>query len=111
MIRPRSLAALLATLLPLSLGVTTLTANGEATRMLRSPTVSATHVAFAYANNIWVTERAGGLARRVTSFQGQTSNPKFSPDGQWVAFSAEYAGNTDVYVVPVDGGFSAFGGV
>jgi tricorn protease len=97
------LAALLAALLPLSFGVT-LTANGEATRMLRAPTVSATHIAFAYANNIWVTERAGGVARRVTSFQGQTGNPKFSPDGQWIAFSAEYAGNTDVYVVPVDGG-------
>jgi tricorn protease len=104
MTRPRSLAALLAILLPLSFGVTPLTANGDATRMLRSPTVSATHLAFAYANNIWVTERAGGVARRVTSFQGQTGNPKFSPDGQWIAFSAEYAGNTDVYVVPVDGG-------
>src|SRR5688572_12552553 len=104
MIHPLRSAILLATLLPLSSGVTTLNANGEATRMLRSPTVSATHVAFAYANNIWVTERAGGVARRVTSFQGQTSNPKFSPDGEWIAFSAEYSGNTDVYVVPVEGG-------
>jgi tricorn protease len=66
--------------------------------------VSATHIAFAYANNIWVVERAGGLARRVTSFQGQTTNPHFSPDGQWIAFSGEYAGNTDVYVVPAEGG-------
>ena len=73
MIRPVRLAALLALLLPLAFGVTTLDANGESTRMLRSPTVSATHVAFAYANNIWVTERAGGVARRVTSFQGQTA--------------------------------------
>jgi tricorn protease len=104
MIRPVRLAALLALLLPRAFGVTTLDANGESTRMLRSPTVSAKHVAFAYANNIWVTERTGGVARRVTSFQGQTSNPRFSPDGQWISFSAEYAGNTDVYVVPVDGG-------
>jgi tricorn protease len=79
-------------------------ANGEPTRLLRSPTVSATHIAFAYANNIWVTERTGGTARRITSFQGQTTNPKFSPDGRSIAFSAEYAGNTDVYVVPVEGG-------
>lgn len=104
MIRPIRFAALLAALLPIMFGVTTLNANGEATRMLRSPTVSATHVAFAYANNIWLTERSGGVARRVTSFQGQTQNPKFSPDGKWLAFSAEYAGNTDVYVVPVEGG-------
>ena len=76
----------------------------EPTRLLRTPTVSATHIAFAYANNIWAVERGGGLARRLTSFQGQTSNPHFSPDGSLVAFSAEYAGNTDVYVVPAAGG-------
>ena len=74
------------------------------TRLLRTPSVSAQHIAFAYANNIWVVERAGGAARRVTSFQGQTQNPKLSPDGKLIAFSAEYAGNTDVYVVPVEGG-------
>jgi len=74
------------------------------TRLMRTPTVSASRIAFAYANNIWVVERAGGLARRVTSFQGQSSNPHFSPDGKWLAFSAEYAGNTDVYVVPAEGG-------
>jgi tricorn protease len=74
------------------------------TRLLRTPSVSAQHIAFAYANNVWVVERAGGNARRLTSFQGQTQNPKLSPDGKQVAFSAEYAGNTDVYVVPVEGG-------
>ncbi len=74
------------------------------TRMLRSPSVSAKSIAFAYAQNIWVVDRAGGAARRLTSFQGETQNPKLSPDGALVAFSAEYAGNTDVYVVSVDGG-------
>ncbi len=91
-------------------GLATLTAtrvaeaNGGATRLLRSPTVSATHIAFAYANNIWIVDRAGGAARRITSFQGQTMNPHFSPDGKWIAFSGEYAGNNDVYVVPSEGG-------
>jgi tricorn protease len=79
-------------------------ANGGPTRLLRTPTVSATHIAFAYANNIWTVERAGGTARRITSFQGQTTNPHFSPDGKWIAFSAEYGGNLDVYVVPAEGG-------
>ena len=79
-------------------------ANGVPTRLLRSPTISATHIAFAYANNIWIVERAGGTARRVTSFHGQTVNPHFSPDGKWIAFSGEYAGNNDVYVVPSEGG-------
>jgi tricorn protease len=85
-------------------GAVELTANGTPTRMLRSPSISATHVAFVYANNIWVVERAGGNARRLTSFQGQTINPKFSPDGATIAFSADYGGNVDVYTVPVEGG-------
>jgi tricorn protease len=68
------------------------------------PTVSATQIAFAYANNLWVVERSGGKARRLTSFAGQTTNPHFSPDGKWIAFSGEYAGNVDVYIVPSEGG-------
>ena len=74
------------------------------TRLLRTPTVSATQIGFAYANNIWTVPRAGGSARRLTSFQGQTMNPQFSPDGKWIAFSGEYAGNLDIYVVAADGG-------
>jgi tricorn protease len=85
-------------------GSVTLAATGTPTRMLRSPAVSATHVAFVYANNIWVVERAGGNARRLTSFQGQTLNPKFSPDGATIAFSGDYGGNVDVYTVPAEGG-------
>ncbi len=73
------------------------------TRLLRMPTVGATGIAFAYANNIWVVGRQGGVARRLTSFQGATSNPHFSPDGRAIAFSAEYAGNIDVYVVAAEG--------
>src|SRR3954462_8210701 len=74
------------------------------TRMLRSPTVSARHIAFAHAGNIWIVERAGGAARRLTSFAGEASNPKLSPDGSRVAFSAQYAGNVDVYLLPIEGG-------
>ncbi len=91
------LASLLTTL-------TLLAAPGPATRLLRTPTVSATQIAFAYANNLWIVERAGGNARRLTSFAGPTSNPHFSPDGKWIAFSGDYAGNTDVYIIPSEGG-------
>ncbi|HZS57094.1 MAG TPA: PDZ domain-containing protein [Bryobacteraceae bacterium] len=80
------------------------TAPESGTRLLRNPTVSATQIAFAYANNIWIVDRKGGSARRLTTFQGQTGNPHFSPDGTMVAFSGEYGGNTDVYVVPATGG-------
>lgn len=107
----RSLSVALLLLASLAVGLSlngmtpsTVSADGGGTRLLRTPTVSATQIAFAYANNIWTVERAGGTARRLTSFQGQTTNPHFSPDGKWIAFSAEYAGNTDVYVVPAEGG-------
>ena len=79
-------------------------AASASTRLLRSPSVSARQIACAYANNIWTVDRSGGSARRITSFQGQAANPHFSPDGQWLAFSAEYGGNIDVYVVPAEGG-------
>jgi tricorn protease len=74
------------------------------TRMLRTPTVSSTQIAFVYANNIWTVDKSGGAARRITSFQGATENPEFSPDGKLIAFSATYAGNEDVYVVAAGGG-------
>jgi len=74
------------------------------TRMLRSPSVSTTQIAFAYAGNIWVVPRAGGVARKLTSFEGEASNPEFSPDGTRIAFSAVFGGNTDVYVIPAEGG-------
>ncbi|HTL94795.1 MAG TPA: PDZ domain-containing protein [Gemmatimonadaceae bacterium] len=80
------------------------TATASTTRMLRSPTVSATQIAFAYAGNIWVVPRAGGSAVRLTSVPGDAMNPYFSPDGKWIAFSGNYGGNTDVYVMPAEGG-------
>jgi len=91
-------------LIVLALTVQPVTTAPTPTRLLRTPTVSATHIAFAYANNIWMVERAGGVARRITSFAGGASNPKFSPDGQTLAFTASYGGNSDVYVVPTAGG-------
>src|SRR5690606_38128700 len=78
--------------------------SDEPTRLLRMPTVSATHIAFMYGNDIWKVGRQGGSATRVTSFPGQELNPHLSPDGQWLAFSAQYGGNMDVFVVPVAGG-------
>jgi tricorn protease len=100
----KNLLAKIAALALLLAGALAAAPDAVPTRMLRTPTVSATQIAFAFANNIWVVERAGGLARRLTSFQGQTSGPHFSPDGKWIAFSGEYAGNTDVYVMPAEGG-------
>jgi tricorn protease len=78
--------------------------SAQETLLLRQPSVSERHIAFAYASNVWVVDRAGGQARRLTSFQGQSAQPKLSPDGRTVAFTGTYAGNADVYTVPVEGG-------
>src|SRR5688572_31082180 len=79
-------------------------AFAQETRMLRHPSVSRDHVAFAYAGDLWVVARSGGDARRLTSTQGAEVDPYFSPDGSKIAFSATVAGNTDLYVVPTTGG-------
>jgi len=79
------------------------TADGE-TLLLQQPTVSATQVAFVYAEDVWIVSRQGGVARRLTSDVGREVGPKFSPDGKWIAFSGEYEGNADIYVISVDGG-------
>jgi tricorn protease len=73
-------------------------------RMLRYPDVSATHIAFAYAGDVWVVPKAGGTAVRLSSPPGEEAFPRFSPDGSQIAYSANYDGNGDVYVVPAMGG-------
>ena len=73
-------------------------------RMLRHPDVSQTQITFVYAGDIWVVEKTGGVAKRLSSPAGQESFPRFSPDGSEIAFSGNYDGNIDVYVVPSDGG-------
>ncbi|MEN8164961.1 MAG: hypothetical protein ABFS37_12590 [Acidobacteriota bacterium] len=74
------------------------------TRFLTQPAISGNHLAFVYANDLWVAEVDGSSPRRITSDQGVESDPVFSPDGQWIAFNAEYDGNRDVYIVAVEGG-------
>ncbi len=72
--------------------------------MMRYPDVSATHIVFSYANDLWVVAREGGEARPLASPPGQELFPRFSPDGASVAFVGNYAGDRDVYVLPVAGG-------
>lgn len=76
----------------------------EQTLFLRQPAISERNIAFVYGGDIWVCDRNGASPRRLTSHPAVESNPKFSPDGQWIAFSAGYEGNTDVYVVATNGG-------
>jgi len=73
-------------------------------RMFRQPAVSADKIAFVYAGDIWLVPKSGGAAVRLSSPAGEESFPRFSPDGTKIAFSADYDGNTDVYVAPTAGG-------
>jgi tricorn protease len=73
-------------------------------RMLRQPDVSATHITFVYAGDIWVVPKTGGTAVRLSSPPGEESFPRFSPDGSQIAYSGNYDGNEDVYVIPTMGG-------
>ncbi|MBV8490821.1 MAG: PD40 domain-containing protein [Candidatus Eremiobacteraeota bacterium] len=72
--------------------------------LLRDPSISRTSIAFAYAGYIWIAGRDGGSARRLVTGYDRAAGPHFSPDGSMVAFTANYDGNTDVYVVPSSGG-------
>jgi tricorn protease len=77
-----------------------LAAAGQGTLLLRQPTVSDARIVFVYANDLWAADRSGGDAWRLTSNEGAESHPHFSPDGRHIAFTAQYDGNTDVYVTP-----------
>lgn len=83
---------------------TAFTVNTTDTRLMHQPAISAAHIAFIYANDLWVADINGSQVRRLTSDPGIESLPHFSPDGKHIAFSAEYDGNTDVFIIPVEGG-------
>lgn len=80
--------------------------SGEAVPagMLRYPDVSETHIVFSYANDLWLVPREGGVATPLASPDGQERFPRFSPDGQSIAFVGNYEGNSDLYTIPMQGG-------
>ena len=91
-----------------SLGVLLAVAGGVSaqTKLLRFPDVheESKRVVFTYAGDLWTASDAGGTAIRVTTHPGLELFGKFSPDGKWLAFTGQYDGDEQVYVVPVEGG-------
>ena len=79
--------------------LSTLAVAADEPLLLQKPTLSKTHVVFAYAGDLWSAPREGGDAVRLTSGTGTETDPAFSPDGKLVAFTGEYDGNVDVFVV------------
>jgi len=88
------------------LGCACLTAAQEAQegRLLRFPDIHKDKIAFVYGGDLWLASSSGGTARRITSHPGRELFPKFSPDGNWLAFTGQYDGNFNVYVMPSEGG-------
>jgi tricorn protease len=78
--------------------------NPHDTRLLEQPAVSGDHLAFIYAGDLWGARLDGTEVHRLTTAEGDESNPAFSPDGKLIAFSASYDGNVDVFVMPAEGG-------
>ena len=74
------------------------------TRLLRFPDLHGDTVVFTYAGDLWLAGTDGGDVRRLTSHPGQELFARFSPDGRHVAFTGQYDGGEQVYVVPVTGG-------
>ncbi len=102
--RRASVLPLAALILALAAAAAAPAAGALDARMFRYPDVSATQIAFVYAGDIWLVGKEGGVASRLSSPAGEEAFPRFSPDGERIAFSASYDGNVDVYQMPVGGG-------
>lgn len=78
--------------------------RADETRLLRFPTIHDNQVVFTYAGDLYTVSAKGGVARRLTSDEGFEMFARFSPDGKTIAFTGQYDGNTEVYVMPAEGG-------
>jgi tricorn protease len=74
------------------------------TRLLRFPDISGDRTVFTYGGDLWTAPASGGAAIRLTSHPGMEVFGKFSPDGKWIAFTGQYDGDEQVYVVSAEGG-------
>jgi tricorn protease len=79
-------------------------AQAPAPMLFRQPTMNRTDIAFVFAGDLWRVPRGGGAATRLTSGAGTETGPVYSPDGNWLAFTGEYDGNVDAFVIPATGG-------
>jgi len=76
----------------------------EEGRFMRYPTIHKDKIAFTYEGDLWLGSVAGGTAVRITTYPGIESFAKLSPDGRWIAFTANYDGPQSVYTIPAEGG-------
>src|ERR1700754_4966141 len=74
------------------------------TKLLRFPDVCGDKVVFTYAGDLWLASTQGGTATRLTAGPGLEQSARFSPDCSRIAFTGEYGGDDQVYVVDATGG-------
>lgn len=80
--------------------------QAQESRLLRFPAIYGQQIVFSYAGDLYTVEAKGGIARKLTTdAQGYEMFPHFSPDGKNIAFTAQYDGNTEVYLMPSEGGY------
>ena len=84
--------------------VAVVTPASAQTRLLRFPDIHGDRVVFSYAGDLWLASTEGGLAARLTAHPGLELFPRFSPDGSRIAFTGQYDGDEQVYVIPASGG-------
>src|SRR5690348_7707267 len=84
--------------------LTGLSLSAQEARLLRFPTISNESIVFSYAGDLYSVPRTGGVARKLTSDVGNELFARFSPDGNTLAFTGQYDGNTEVYKMPANGG-------
>ena len=77
---------------------------GDEARLLRFPTIYEDQIVFTYAGDLYIVSSEGGIARKLTNHVGMELFPRFSHDGEWLAFTGQYDGNTEVYMMPAGGG-------
>ena len=80
------------------------TETRDEARLLRFPATNGSEVVFSYAGDLYSVPVTGGEARRLTSHKGYEMFARFSPDGKSIAFTGEYDGNREVYLIPATGG-------
>ena len=73
-------------------------------RLLRFPAIHEDQIVFTYAGDLYTVGSGGGTARKLTNNEGFEMFPRFSPDGKFIAFTGQYDGNTEIYLIPASGG-------
>src|SRR5512143_1687418 len=95
---------IIVTLMLIILSISICSAQQNEARLLRFPAIHGDQIVFTYASDLYTVSASGGVARKLTTDVGFEMFARFSPDGKQIAFTGQYDGNTEVYLMPAEGG-------